>query len=71
MSLRAVRTGHIENIGERGARRRRRGGFVWLAIGIVAWVTLLVRHVPANWAFLLVVPFTLAAVGFLQAREKT
>ena len=71
MSLGVDRPGHIANIGERGARRRRRGGMVWLAIGAIAWVVLLVRHAPASWSLLLVVPFTLAAVGWLQAHEKT
>ena len=65
------RSGHVANIGERGARRRRRGGAIWLAMGIIAWIALVMTHSPASWSFLLVVPFTLAAVGFLQAREKT
>jgi hypothetical protein len=48
-----------------------RGGVVWLAAGVVAWIVMLVKHAPASWSFVLVVPFTLAAVGWLQAREKT
>ena len=71
MSHRVGRPGHIENIGERGARRRLRGGLVWLVAGLVAWIVMLLKHAPAAWAFALVVPFTLAAVGWLQAREKT
>jgi hypothetical protein len=48
-----------------------RGGLVWLGAGVVAWIVMLVKHAPAPWSFVLVVPFTLAAVGWLQAREKT
>lgn len=48
-----------------------RGGMVWLGAGVVAWIVMLVKHAPAPWSFALVVPFTLAAVGWLQAREKT
>jgi hypothetical protein len=71
MSLGIGRPGHIANIGERGARRRLLGGLVWLVVGMAAWIVLLLRHAPESWSFALVVPFTLAAVGWLQAREKT
>lgn len=63
--------GHIANIGERGARRRALGGIVWLAAGAVAAVALVATHAPRPYRLALVVPFTLAAMGWLQAREKT
>ena len=71
MGLRIGKLGHIDNIGERGARRRRLSGVVWLVIALAGWILIVVRRLPSTWAFALVVPFTLAAVGWLQAREKT
>lgn len=62
---------HIANIGERGARRRARGGIVWLVVGLVATVALVATHAPRLYRLAVVVPFTLAALGWLQAREKT
>jgi hypothetical protein len=62
---------HIPNIGAVGARRRRAGGYVWIAVATVAAVALFATHAPRSWRLLLVLPLTLSAVGFLQAREKT
>ena len=61
----------IANITQRGADRRRLGGYVWLAIGIVAAVALVLMHAPRPTRAALVIPFGLAAMGLLQAREKT
>jgi hypothetical protein len=62
---------HIDNIGEPGARRRRRGGLVWVAItGIVA-ILIITTNAPKPTRLLLAIPVGLAALGFLQAREKT
>lgn len=61
----------VPNIGARGRRRRALGGIVWLALGLVALVLLRVRHAPRGASLALVVPFTLAALGWFQAREKT
>jgi len=62
---------HIPNIGERGRRRRRVGGYVWLAIALALAASFLMRGVaPAVYA-LLALPFTMWALGVLQAREKT
>lgn len=64
-------TKDIPNIGARGARRRRRGGIAWLIVAAVAVVALLMTGVPREARLLLVIPFGLAATGFLQARQKT
>jgi hypothetical protein len=65
------RSEHVANIGERGARRRARGGIVWIVLGVAAFAVLLGTHAPRWSRFVLVVPFSLAALGWLQAREKT
>jgi hypothetical protein len=59
------------NVGASGARRRRLGGAVWLVLSVVAVAALLATHRARSYRLLLVVPFGLAALGFLQAREKT
>jgi hypothetical protein len=61
----------VENIGEQGAQRRRTSGLVWLALSGVAIVLLVVTHAPRPTRLLLAVPVGLAAIGLLQAREKT
>jgi hypothetical protein len=60
----------IPNIGAPGRRRRQRSALVWMIVALVAGVVLL-RHAPAGWFLLLFVPFTLAALGWFQARERT
>ncbi len=62
---------HVANIGERGARRRRLGGFVWAVVTLVAVIALAVAHAPRWTTLLLAIPIAASAVGFLQAREKT
>lgn len=59
------------NIGEHGCRRRRTLGLAWLGVGIAGIVALGVSTRPAWLALLLVVPFTMAALGWLQARAHT
>ena len=61
----------VANIGERGAVRRRRGGYVWAAISVVLLAAALAMHAPHTTLFGLAIPIGLAALGFLQAREKT
>lgn len=64
-------TEHVSNIGDRGARRRKGSGVVWLIVAIALVVVLLLIGAP-RWARLTVgIPVGLAAVGFLQARERT
>lgn len=59
------------NIGARGIRRRGRMGVVWLVLGIIVAITLVATRAPHGWRLLVILPFTAAAIGFLQAREKT
>jgi hypothetical protein len=62
---------HVSNIGDRGARRRRASGVVWLIVA-VALVLVLLRIGAPRWARLAIaIPVGLAAIGFLQARERT
>ncbi|HXT16105.1 MAG TPA: hypothetical protein VN706_10785 [Gemmatimonadaceae bacterium] len=61
----------VENIGERGARRRRLSGYGWAAIAAGALAIMLAERAPRWPRLLLAVPIALAAIGFLQAREKT
>jgi hypothetical protein len=63
--------GHVANIDERGAARRRTGGIVWLVIATAATIMMTVLHARNGWFALLVIPFTMAALGFFQARERT
>jgi hypothetical protein len=63
--------GCIPNIGERGRRRRQLGGAVFLVVGIAAAVAMTILHEPPSSAIILFIPFTLAALGFFQARERT
>ena len=59
------------NIGPRGARRRAKGGVVWLAVGVIGATALILFDAPRVARWVLAVPFTLSAIGFLQARERT
>ena len=62
---------HVANIDARGCKRRVVGGVVWLAIATAATVALVALRARDRWYALLVVPFTLAALGYFQARERT
>jgi uncharacterized membrane protein HdeD (DUF308 family) len=62
---------HVDNIGERGARHRRRGGWMWAAVAVLVAIVLATTHASRPTRLLLALPVGLAAVGFLQAREKT
>jgi len=62
---------HVDNIGERGARIRRRTGWVWTAVTVVAVTSLIDAHAPRAARLFVTLPVGLAAIGFLQAREKT
>ena len=67
----AERIEHVENIGEPGARRRRRGALVWTAIAGVYAIVLVVTDAPSFFRLLFGIPAAFAAGGFLEAREKT
>jgi len=47
------------------------GGIAWLIIAIIAAVALVWLDVSRSWRLVLFLPFSLAATGFLQARERT
>ena len=61
----------IANIDARGRRRRLVGGVVWLVVAAAATAALVALRAREGWYALLVVPFTLAALGWFQARERT
>ena len=63
--------GRVANIDARGGRRRLIGGVVWLVVAAAATATLVALRARAGWYALLVVPFTLAALGWFQARVRT
>lgn len=46
-------------------------GIIWLVISLVAAGSMILLNSARAWRLVLVVPFGLAAVGFLQARERT
>lgn len=59
------------NIADRGAIRRRRGGILWYIIGAVAAAVLLARGAAPTTLLFLAIPFSLGALGLMQARERT
>lgn len=61
----------LENITAAGRRRRLIGGAVWLVAASGATAVLTSRHARDGWFAVLVVPFTLAALGYFQAKERT
>lgn len=62
---------HCDNIGARGAQRRRTLGKIGLTLAILGGVALLAGHAPRPARLLLALPIAMAATGFLQARERT
>ena len=62
---------HVDNIGERGARIRRRTGWVWTAVTVVVVIALVAAHASRAARLFVALPVGLSALGFLQAREKT
>ncbi|HET7372284.1 MAG TPA: hypothetical protein VFJ20_02835 [Gemmatimonadaceae bacterium] len=61
----------VENIGARGALRRRRSGVVWAVLAVAGLIALLVGDAPRWTRLMIAIPAGLAAIGFLQARERT
>ena len=64
-------SGRVENIGVRGALRRRRSGVVWAVLAVAGLIALLVGAAPRWTRLMIAIPAGLAAIGFLQARERT
>jgi hypothetical protein len=61
----------IANIGTAGRRRRFIGGVVWAVVGAVGFGIIARAHARLGWYALLVLPFTLAALGYFQATTHT
>jgi hypothetical protein len=61
-------TAPVVNITERGARRRRLGGVIWLAVALLANVAMVAVGARHAYRLALFVPFGLSAIGFFQAR---
>lgn len=62
---------NVANIDDRGRRRRLTGSVVWLGVAAIATAAMTAARVRDAWYALLVVPFTLAALGYFQAKERT
>jgi hypothetical protein len=62
---------HVANIGDRGVRRRRLGGYVWTAVAAAGLIAFLITCAPRSLRLALFVPLFLASLGFQQARERT
>ena len=54
------------NIGPAERAKRRQTGFVGLLASIILMVTLVAIGAPRGWRFLLIIPLSAAALGFLQ-----
>lgn len=61
----------MANIGARERRRRLTLGLTLLWFGVMLAIALVVAEVNRLWRFTLFFPFWVAAIGVLQAREKT
>lgn len=62
---------HVSNITDRGRRRRLIGGIVWLGVATIVTTVLNARRAGDWWYAILVIPFSAAALGYFQARERT
>lgn len=62
---------HVSNITDAGRRRRLLGGVVWLGIAVITTAALQLSRASSGWYALLIVPFSAAALGYFQARERT
>jgi len=62
---------NVSNITDSGRRRRLTGGVVWLIVAALTTAIFASLHARGGWYALLVVPFTLAALGYFQAKERT
>jgi hypothetical protein len=61
----------IENVSKRGARFRQRNGWISLVVAAGVVVLLVAVHPPRFYRLILRIPIGLAALNFLEAREKT
>jgi hypothetical protein len=58
----------VRNIGEADVRKRKAIGWTWLAATIVLFAVFRLPQTPASWHLILILPATVSAAGFLQAR---
>ena len=63
--------GPVANIGPRERRKRMLMGAVMLVVAAGALAVLAATGVHRAWRLALFVPFSLAALGWFQARERT
>jgi len=61
----------IPNIGARGQARRRRLGYIALAVSVVLAVILVASGIPSVWRLAVFLPLWISALGFFQAKAKT
>lgn len=61
----------IPNVSARGRRRRLASGIAWLAVALAGAAVLLLAGARPPVLAILVIPFTLAALGWFQAKAKT
>jgi hypothetical protein len=61
----------VGNLGARGCRRRRAGGWIWSVVAVAALASMLAGQVRRAGLLILIIPIAFAALGFLQAREQT
>jgi hypothetical protein len=61
----------VQNVSNRGAAYRRRNGWISLAAGAVVVAALVAMHPPRFYRLVFGIPIGLAALNFLEAREKT
>ena len=61
----------VENVSKRGARRRAAAGWAFLAMSVAMAVAFVVVQPPRLYRLLLGIPIGVAALNFIEAREKT
>jgi hypothetical protein len=61
----------VVNVSAQGATRRKRNGWISLAIAVAVAAALIAFDPPRVYRLILGIPIGLAALNLLQAREKT
>ena len=61
----------VENVSTRGARLRKRNGWISLLVAAGVAVVFVALNPPRFYRVVLGIPVALAAVNFFEAREKT
>jgi hypothetical protein len=61
----------VGNIGSAGRRRRLVMGILMAAVGVILVAGLILTGATPGWVLVAFVPFWLAALGLIQARERT